>query len=173
MSPRRRGPAGADGAPVERRRESGAAALPGGRLWFHIDPASGVPLHVQLRDQVRSAVASGVLLPGDRLPSVRELALHLTINPNTVFKVYQELEHQGLLETVHGKGVFVRADTTGLRFSDEERHRRIDAAVDHLVAQALSLGFSADELMQTVEQRLRQWWVGAGGGGAREEAGEP
>lgn len=149
---------------------------PGQRLWFHLDPASGVPLHVQLRNQVRAAVASGVLRSGDRLPSVRELALQLTVNPNTVFKVYQELEHEGLLETVHGKGVFVRP-TAGRRFSDEERWRLLAQAIDHLVAQAVALGYSTGELRRLVDQRLQQRWSqgqeGRGHAGRQDDAGGP
>ncbi|MEW5786053.1 MAG: GntR family transcriptional regulator, partial [Bacillota bacterium] len=75
--------------------------------WFHINTRSGVPIYVQLKEQIKTAVAGGILSAGDQLPSVRELAVALVINPNTVVRAYNELEHEGLLSIEQGRGTFV------------------------------------------------------------------
>jgi GntR family transcriptional regulator len=74
---------------------------------FHLDSRSGVPTYLQLVQQVRQAIRLGVLLPGDRLPTVKEVVRALTINPNTVLKAYRELDHEGLVESRRGVGTFV------------------------------------------------------------------
>src|SRR5215510_9213301 len=74
---------------------------------FHLDTRSGVPTYLQLVQQVRQAVRLGILGPGDRLPTVKEVVETLTINPNTVLKAYRELDHEGLVEAQRGQGTFV------------------------------------------------------------------
>src|SRR5262245_10541744 len=76
-------------------------------LLLNIDPHSGLPVYRQMIDQIKYYIASGTLKPGDQLPSVRELAQRLTINPTTVVKAYSELEHEQVIEIHHGKGAFV------------------------------------------------------------------
>src|SRR6266487_3357974 len=76
---------------------------------FTVNPSSGQPLYVQLMQQIRHAIETGVLQPGDSLPGVRTLAQQLVISPNTVVKAYSELEHEGLLELRHGSGAYVSA----------------------------------------------------------------
>jgi GntR family transcriptional regulator len=80
--------------------------------FFTVDPRSGVPLYLQLIEQITRAVALGSLAPGEQLPTVKALALDLTINPNTVARVYRELERDGVIETSPGRGSFVRANGT-------------------------------------------------------------
>ena len=75
---------------------------------FTVDPHSGVPLYLQLIEQVKRAVLLGALGPGEQLPTVKALALELTINPNTVARVYRELERDGVIETSPGRGSFIR-----------------------------------------------------------------
>ena len=83
-------------------------------LHLQIDPHSGVPLYRQVMDRFRYYVGCGVLKKGDRLPSIRDLSRRLAINPSTVVKAYTELQHEGLIEMKHGRGVFV-SEKTSLR----------------------------------------------------------
>lgn len=122
-------------------------------MWFHIDPSSGVPIYRQLVDQVKQGVASGLLKPGDRLPSVRDLALELTINPHTVAKAYQELEREGVVEMPRGRGVFIAAGQGPLP-SREERERILLQTVDRLVAEAYRLRFTPAEVLELVRRRF-------------------
>ena len=95
---------------------------------FHVRPDSGEPIYVQLVRQIKHAVATGALAHGDQLPSVRQLAGELVVNPNTVVRAYRELEHAGLLEGVPGRGWYVTYGKSKLR--DEERRRRLQAFID-------------------------------------------
>ncbi len=122
-------------------------------MWFHIDPSSGTPIYRQIADQVRQAVASGVLRPGDRLPSVRELALELAVNPNTIAKAYQELERDGVIETPRGRGSFI-ADRKQ-RLPEAERLRLFTQAVDRLVVEAYRLQIDAGKAVELLRQRLQ------------------
>lgn len=119
-------------------------------MWLHIDPSSGTPIYRQIVDQVRQAVASGVLRPGDRLPSVREMAVELAVNPNTIAKAYQELERDGVIDTPRGKGSYVADREHSL--SEAERLRQFGEAVDRLVADAYRLRIDA----RTAEALLRE-----------------
>jgi GntR family transcriptional regulator len=123
-------------------------------MWFHIDPSSGTPIYRQIVDQVRQAVASGVLRPGDRLPSVREMAVELAVNPNTIAKAYQELERDGVVETPRGKGSFIADRDHTL--SREERLRQFTEAADKLVADAYRLGIDAETALSLVNERLTE-----------------
>lgn len=123
-------------------------------MWFHIDPSSGTPIYRQIYDQVRQAIAGGTLLPGDRLPSVRDLAIELAVNPNTVAKAYQELERAGVIETPRGRGTFVAETTTDL--TRAERLQRLAPVVERLIADAYHLGVPDAEVIRLVEERLVQ-----------------
>lgn len=123
-------------------------------MWFNIDPSSGVPIYRQLADQVKQGVAGGVLKPGDRLPSVRDLALELTINPHTVAKAYQELERDGVIEVPRGKGAFVAEAKAAALPDRAERERILGDTVERLVAEAYRLRFTPDEVLEMVGRRL-------------------
>src|ERR1700693_4235483 len=82
-------------------------------MLFRSNPSSGVPIYLQLMEQVKHAVETGALRPGEQLPGMRPLAEELVINPNTVAKAYRELEHEGVIELRHGAGAFVSAATKG------------------------------------------------------------
>jgi GntR family transcriptional regulator len=86
-----------------------------------LDPKSAVPICRQITDQIRRSVAGGLLAPGDRLPSVRELAARILVNPNTVAKVYRDLERDGLLETRRGDGTYVSPEATSMAEADRRR----------------------------------------------------
>jgi GntR family transcriptional regulator len=121
---------------------------------FHIATGTGTPIYRQIVDQVRLAVATGELLPGQDLPSVRSLAERLTINFNTVAKAYAELVREGVLDSLQGKGFFVGPKRQ--IYSKAERLRRLRLAVENCVHEAVSLGFSADEIRQAVDQKLAE-----------------
>lgn len=110
------------------------------------------PVFRQIVDGLRMKIATGDLAPGSRLPSVRGLALQLTVNPNTVVKAYAELTTEGLIESRKGVGVFVCEPRQVL--SDEERERRLDEAVRQLVRDVVSLGFEPEEIVEKLRQRL-------------------
>src|ERR1039457_1083459 len=93
------------------------------RFRFQLDLHSGVPVYRQVIDQVRGAIAAGQLTPGDQLPTVRQLAVDLAINPNTVVRAYRELELGGLLETHQGTGTFISAQR--MRRADAEREKQL------------------------------------------------
>ncbi len=125
-------------------------------MWFHIDPASGIPVYLQLVNQVKHAVASGLLVPEAQLPSIREVAAGLTINPNTVAKAYQELEQEGAIVTVKGRGTFVA--TKGSTLIKEERERVCARLVDQLMVEALHLDLSVEDIERLFREGLRQWF---------------
>jgi GntR family transcriptional regulator len=122
---------------------------------FSIDPTSRLPIYRQLRNQVREAVARGKLQPEDRLPSVRELSRTLVVNPNTVARVYTELEREGVIHTRPGLGVYVarpRAEIT-----KRARRERLVGMVDSLLTEAVHLAFSAEEVESLISERMRQF----------------
>lgn len=122
---------------------------------FRIDAASRLPIYRQLAQQMREAVARGRMLPGQRLPSVRELSRTLVINPNTVARVYTELEREGVLNTRPGLGVFVAQPRQELTL--KVRRERVADLVDHLLTEAVHLGFTADELLACVSERMKRF----------------
>lgn len=130
-------------------------------MWFHVDPSSGAPIYRQLVEQVRQAVASGVLRVGDKLPSVRELALELTVNPNTVAKSYQALEREGTIETLRGKGSFVAQRDHPL--AERERLRLFDEAAQRLAVEAYRLQIPQEQALQMVWERLAEAETRRGG----------
>lgn len=123
-------------------------------VWFHLDPSSGVPIYRQIVDQIKHAVAGGTLRPGDRLPAVRELAIELAVNPNTIAKAYQDLERAGIIETSRGRGTFVAEGS--VQMTGRERVESLEPIVDRLVAEARLLGMSDDELLRLVEEKIAE-----------------
>lgn len=123
-------------------------------MWFHIDPSSGTPIYRQISDQVRQAVASGVLRAGEKLPSVRDLSVELAVNPNTIAKAYQELEREGVIETPRGKGSFVADRQQALPQTERERQYR--EAADRLVADAYRLRIDRQKAMEIFAERLEE-----------------
>jgi GntR family transcriptional regulator len=124
-------------------------------MQFRIDPTSSLPIYRQLRNQVRQAVARGKLKPDNRLPSVRELSRTLVVNPNTVARVYTELEREGLIHTRPGLGVFVARPKAEL--TKKVRRERLVEMVDSLLTEAVHLAFSAEEVASLVSERTKQF----------------
>jgi GntR family transcriptional regulator len=123
-------------------------------MQFVLDMKTGVPVYRQIIDQVHAARASGSARPGDRLPTVRQLAVDLSINPNTVVRAYRELELTGVLTTHQGTGTFV-ADTPVER-DKAERERRMDLFIADVVARAGREGFSIREIRSGLKDYLAQ-----------------
>src|SRR3954469_111496 len=115
-----------------------------------IDTRDKTPIYAQLERGLRAAIASGRLNIGDQLPTVRQLAVELQINANTVARVYTDLERSGVLETRRGVGSFVRANPTEARPPDEH-HRRLRAFVTSVLANAAAAGFSPEELVAQID----------------------
>jgi GntR family transcriptional regulator len=107
---------------------------------FRPNPSLGVPLYLQLMEQVKHAIETGALRPGEQLPGIRPLAEELVINPNTVAKAYRELEHEGVIELRHGAGAFVAATARPTKRADKVRDGQaiVAAAVERLHARGLS-----------------------------------
>src|SRR5437667_11136051 len=122
---------------------------------FYIDTNHPTPLYAQLERSIRFAIATGKLRIGEQLPTVRQLAVDLRINANTVAKVYAELERNGVVETRRGVGTFVTArPNEAANRRDRERHLR--ELVDHFVAQSHERGFSLDDVIHHLEERWRR-----------------
>src|SRR5215469_7632607 len=116
---------------------------------FRLDLHSGVPVYRQIIDQVIGGIAAGALETGDQLPTVRQLAVDLSINPNTVIRAYRELEIRGVLETQQGTGTFISQQK--LQRDDADRQRRLSQLVGEFVARAGSSGFTVEDLLEQLQ----------------------
>lgn len=120
---------------------------------FKLDVKSGVPFHRQIVDQIRYGIASERLLPGEQLPTVRELAVQLEINPNTVRKAYSELEILGILDTQQGTGTFV--SNQGVEIGEVEKERMLKQICDELVARGHQYNLTLGDIVGHLHGRLR------------------
>jgi DNA-binding transcriptional regulator YhcF (GntR family) len=121
---------------------------------FRLDLHTGVPVYRQIIDQVRGGIASGSLAVGDQLPTVRQLAVDLSVNPNTVARAYRELELGGVLETHQGTGTFINAQK--IRGGDEERSRQLAQIVRDSVARAGAVGFTVEDLIEQLRELVAE-----------------
>jgi GntR family transcriptional regulator len=122
-----------------------------------VDPGSGMPIYLQIIEQIKRSVALGVLQAGEQLPTVKQLALDLTINPNTVARAYRDLERDRVIETAVGRGSFVRqqdADGT-VRIAATDVAR---AALEAALREAKSLGLSRSDVRETLDLVLDRWF---------------
>jgi len=119
---------------------------------FQLDFHSGVPIYRQIIDQVLVGIASGGLAGGDQLPTVRQLAVDLSINPNTVVRAYRELEIRRILTTHQGTGTFITPEA--VKINDAERQRRLTQLVGEFVARSGGEGFTVPELMERLNEML-------------------
>jgi GntR family transcriptional regulator len=113
---------------------------------FRLDLRSGVPVYRQIIDQVVGGIAAGTLSGGDQLPTVRQAAVDLSINPNTVVRAYRELEIRGVLETQQGTGTFISHQK--VKRDEVERQRRLSQLVGEFVSRAGSAGFTVKDLLE-------------------------
>lgn len=118
---------------------------------FKLDLNSGVPFYRQIVDQIRYGIASRRLLPGEQLPTVRELAVQLEINPNTVRKAYSELEILGVLDTQQGTGTFV--SNQEVQIADAEKHRMLRQICDELVARGQQYSLTLKDIVDHLQRR--------------------
>src|SRR4026208_969170 len=125
------------------------ASRPRKPFQFGLDLHSGVPVYRQIIDQVVGSIAASALTGGDQLPTVRQLAVDLAINPNTVIRAYRELEIRGVLETQQGTGTFISHQK--IQRDDVERERRLGQLVGEFVARAGSEGFTVEEVVERLE----------------------
>ena len=121
-------------------------------MLFRPNPSLGVPIYLQLMEQVKHAIETGALRAGEQLPGIRPLAEELVINPNTVAKAYRELEHEGVIELRHGAGAFVTDNGRGRKAADKLRAAQqvVAAAIERLRTQ----GLSEDEIRRLFEAEL-------------------
>src|SRR5579872_1844680 len=118
---------------------------------FRLDAHSGVPVYRQLIDQVTGGMAAGSLGAGDQLPTVRQVAVDLSINPNTVMRAYRELEIRGVLETQQGTGTFIGQQK--VKRDDVERQRQLGQLVTEFISRAGAAGYTLEELMEQIHER--------------------
>lgn len=130
-------------------------------LVFALDARSSVPTYVQLQQQVKHAMRTGVLRPGDQLPSAREVVLSLSINPNTVLKAYRELERSGLIEVRQGQGTFVAADLMTIPAVELAKLRR---DLGKWISAASGLGMERGDMLElfTAEIDASHWGEATG-----------
>jgi DNA-binding transcriptional regulator YhcF (GntR family) len=132
-------------------------------MLFRTNPSSGVPIYLQLMEQVKHGIETGALRPGEQLPGIRPLAEELVINPNTVAKAYRELEHEGVIELRHGAGAFVSAAARGKKVTDNMRAGQaiVGAAVERLRGR----GVTEEEIRRLFEAELAGLRTTGGQGG--------
>ena len=121
-----------------------------------VDPTSNIPIYLQIMESVQRLVATGQLMPGDQLPTVRQLAVDLRVNPNTVARAYLELDHKGVISSQQGRGTYVsgRVDAAALT---QRREEKLRAMVSTFLLEALSLGYSLRDVQGMIEQESRRW----------------
>lgn len=129
-------------------------------MFFKPNASSGVPIYVQLMEQVKHAIETGALRAGEQLPAIRKVAEDLVINPNTVAKVYRELEHEGVIELRQGSGAFVVDRRRALSRAD----RMLDArpVIRNAVARLVAFGLNEEEMRRLFEAELTRLREGAG-----------
>lgn len=123
-------------------------------MFIRIESSSGVPLTRQIMDQIRAQCATGALTAGERLPSVRELARELTVNQNTILKVYERLTAEGLLEMRHGSGTYVAENSQRGRMQEE--YRLLQADAQRFADRAAALGLEVSQATGLVEAAYRE-----------------
>jgi GntR family transcriptional regulator len=121
-------------------------------MLFRPNPSSGVPIYLQLMEQVKHGIETGALRPGDQLPGIRPLAEELVINPNTVAKAYRELEHEGVIELRHGAGAFVARTARAKKATDNLRAGQ--AIVAGAIEKLRGSGVTDDEIRRLFEAEL-------------------
>jgi GntR family transcriptional regulator len=121
-------------------------------MLFRPNPSTGVPIYLQLMEQVKHGIETGALKPGDQLPGIRPLAEELVINPNTVAKAYRELEHEGVIELRHGAGAFVSRNAGAKKITDKVRAGQ--AIVAGAVEKLRARGMTDDEIRRLFEAEL-------------------
>lgn len=125
-------------------------------MQIKLDFRSGLPIYVQIMDQIKNLVATGILQPDDQLPTVRQLASDLRVNFNTVARAYRLLDQAGIISTQHGRGTYILAPSTP-ESSEMLRHEVLEGLTRNYLAQAAHLGYSTQEVTNEVERQVAEW----------------
>jgi GntR family transcriptional regulator len=133
-------------------------------LIFRINHSSGVPLYLQLMEQIKHAIETGALRAGDQLPAIRKVAEELVMNPNTVVRAYRELEHEGVIELRHGSGAYIGDSEAGRIKVIRRGQAVLQSAIEKLIA----MGLSEAEIRRLVENELSQVRTGQATGGGND-----
>lgn len=129
-------------------------------MWYDVDLSSNVPVYQQMIEGLKRDLALGLVLPGERLPSVREMAAITALNPNTVARAYQEMERLGLIETRRGRGTFVALSPP---FKMEAAKKRIEELVEQILIEATNAGMDKEELLLLITKAIHHWYSRKGG----------
>lgn len=124
-------------------------------ILIQVNPSSSNPIYAQIIEKVKYSIANGSLKVGDQLPSVRELASQLKVNPNTVAKAYRELEYEGIIQVRHGSGAYV--SEKGHSMKKQERLRIVTEKLDQAIVEAIHLGIEEKELEELFTNRLKSF----------------
>ena len=124
------------------------------RILIRIDAKNGVPVYLQLKEGMKLAILQGVYPPETKLPTVRQLAVELRINSNTVARAYSELEREGIISTQQGRGTFVCA--LPLEQGDTEKEKQLDKLLSAFITEAFSLGFSKGQILVRVKEKMTE-----------------
>jgi len=119
-------------------------------ILFRLNPSSGVPIYLQLMEQIKHAIETGALRAGDQLPTIRKLAEDLVMNPNTVVRAYRELQHEGIIELKHGSGAFISESVAGQTRVTRKAQTIVQSALERL----MSLGLTEGEARRLFENEL-------------------
>ena len=123
-------------------------------MFIEINPSSGVPIYLQIINQVKYSIAAGALKSGDKIPAVRELASQLRVNPNTVAKAYRELQREKIIVTRWGEGSFVSDE--GMDIGKKEKTRIVSELLDNAIVQAYHFNLDSEVLKDILSQRMEQ-----------------
>lgn len=125
-------------------------------LSFSVDQKGGIPIYIQIMDQIKHLIAKGALQPGQQLPTIRELAVDLTVNLHTVAHAYAELEREGFLSIQRGRGTFVTNGHVEEELADL-RKQKLHALVESMFAEIVYLGYEPDDVVQVLDAHIKQW----------------
>lgn len=117
-------------------------------MTYRIDSESGIPIYRQIIEQTKFAVTRSELKPGTQLPTVRQLAVDLSINPNTVIRAYRELEREGIIDTQQGSGTFVSSNRPDV--DELKRQKKLDQIITEMLARTSVYGFTLDEIVESL-----------------------
>lgn len=124
-------------------------------MWLHIDPRANEPIYLQIVQGIKGATAKGVLAPGEKLPSVRELATEFAVNHNTVAKAYQELERDNVIEVIRGRGTFISIEPSPT--NREERLKDMRMSLSTWFVEAIHLGLTEEDFINLVRDIIHEW----------------
>lgn len=124
-------------------------------MFLQINPSSALPIYAQIINQVKYLIATGTLMPGNQLPSVRQLAIQLRINPNTAAKAYRELEHEKIIFTRRGQGTFVAQEAVVI--GKKERVKIITKLIDQMLVESFHLNLNQAEIHRIIKKELKKF----------------